>query len=443
MKKLAIVTALWLFALLSWPAGAQLEFGPDQEARGNQLDSIVAIVNDDVISRVELETAMAATRRQIQQSGTPLPPEEVLERQVLERLILGKLQLRAAERNGIVVDDPTLNAAIESLARRNNLTLSQLRETLQRDGFDFAKFREDMRQELMATRLRQRVVDSRIQISEQEVDNLMQSPAASSASPNDGAQQYHIAHILVAMPEGASPEQTETARNQALEILEQLRQGADFARLAVAVSDGRQALEGGDLGWRTKDQLPTLFTEAVPRLQAGQVSDLIRSPSGFHIVKLLEIKGSSSQQQLITQTRARHILISPDELISSEAARQQLQRLRQRIQDGEDFGDLARAHSTDTASAVRGGDLGWINPGDVVPAFEREMARLAPGDISEPFESPFGWHIVQVLERRQQEGTGELQRAQVREALFRRRVEEEWELWLRQLRDEAYVEIRL
>jgi len=439
MKKLIIAMALSLTVtapLVLNAAATQPVFGPDQTARGQQLDTIVAIVDDDIITRSELNSNLAAIESQISQSDTPLPPREVLENQVLERLILTHLQLRAAERNGVVVDDQTVNAALDNIARQNNITLSQLRQTIEKDGFSFARFRDDIRAELLATRLRQRVVDSRIQVSEQEVDNWL-----TRTRSDNTAAEYHIAQILISLPEGASPEQIEASREKALQVLEQLRQGADFARLAMSVSDGRQALEGGDLGWRTASQIPTLFIDVVPRLQPGEVSDLIRSPSGFHIVKLLDVKGAP--QQLVTQTQARHILIETNELISDEDAQVRLQRLRERILNGEDFGELARANSNDVTSAVDGGALGWVTPGSLVPDFEAEMNKLEPGEISEPFKTPFGWHIVQVLDRRNHDNATESQRAAAREALFRRKVEEEWDLWLRRLRDEAYVEIRL
>ncbi len=415
-----------------------LRFGPGGDAPADKhLDSIVAVVDDDVITRRELNDAMAAILGQFRQQGAAPPRPDVLERQTLERLILTRLQVRAAERTGVVVDDATLNAALSNMARQNNLTLSQLREAIERDGFSFDAFRENIRQEILSARLRQRMVDSRIQISDQEVDNLL-------ASGTGGAdnRQYHIAQILIALPQNASTEQLEQARRKAQQTLEQLRQGADFKRLAVSVSDGRQALEGGDLGWRSVNQMPNLFAAVVPRLAAGEVSEPIRSPGGFHILKVLDTRGGVSQQTVI-QTHARHILINTNELIDDNEARLRLERLRERIVNGEDFAELARANSNDATSATNGGDLSWVNPGDLVPSFEEAMAALSPGQVSEPFRTRFGWHIVQVLERRRHDNSSEAQRAAAREALARRRSDEEWEQWLRQLRDESYVELRL
>lgn len=480
---------LCLLSVLATPGRTELVFGPGPEGPGNALDAIVAVVNDDVITRRELDAATAQIERQLQQKKVQVPPQPVLERQVLERLILLQLQTRAAERNGITIDDATLNAAMENLARRNNMTLTQLRQTVEKDGASFAQFRDDVRRELVSARLRQKMVDSQIQISEQDVDNLQAqlASAKNSGSPGEpvsgdnsagnsgagsaGGREYHIAQILIAVPDAATPTQIEAAKRQANEVLAQLRKGTDFRELAVSSSAGQQALEGGDLGWRNASQLPTLFVDVVPKLKPGQFSDLIRSPSGFHIVKLLEVKGggaapsaekpvaarkgkgsgpasgaeqsAKSPQTVMTQTHVRHILLRTSPQLSDDEARQQLAQLRQRIQGGDDFEAMARAHSEDKGSAARGGDLGWVVPGMLVPEFEQAMNALQPNEISEPFKSPFGWHIAQVLERRQGPPPPEAERAQIRETLMRRRSDEEWELALRRLRDEAYVEIRL
>jgi peptidyl-prolyl cis-trans isomerase SurA len=441
MKKLFIIMILGLscYAVGLQPVRSEMVFGPDSETPGTRLDAIVAIVNDDIITRRELDTAINTVERQIQQHKAPTPARAELEQQVLERLILGKLQLREAERNGIVVDDPTLNATLENLARQNNLTLSQLRETAEKDGLSFADFREEIRRGILFTRLRQRLVDSHIQISDEEVNNALASPASAAT----GSTEYHIAHILIAIPEGATPEQIETAQKKAQGVLEQLHQGADFKQLAVTVSNDRQALEGGDLGWRTAEQLPGLFGDVVPRLKPGQVSDLIRSPSGFHIIKLLEVRGSSPASPVTTQAHIRHILIKTTETVSDTEAQQRLQRLYERIQQGQDFAEIARAHSEDSVSAPQGGDLGWLTPTKVPPEFAAELDKLQPGDVSRPFKTRFGWHIVQLVERRQSQDSEETQRDKIREALFKRRVDEEWDMRLRRLRDEAYVEIRL
>ncbi|MCC8999782.1 MAG: peptidylprolyl isomerase [Candidatus Contendobacter sp.] len=455
MNKLlsSLMLCLLLFAF-SIPGRAQLTFGPGPEGAGNTLDVIVAVVNDDVITRRELDAATARIEAQLRQRKVPPPPRPVLEQQVLERLILNQLQLRAAERNGITVDDATLNAAIENVAQRNNMNLTQMRQTVEKDGISFAQFRDEVRRELLAARLRQKLVDSQIQVSEQDVDSLQTQLAASTGGGNEGggAREYRVAQILIAVPDNASPQRIEAAKRKAEDVLTQLRKGADFRQLAVSVSADRQALEGGDLGWRRADQLPTLFADVVPRLKPGQASDLIRSPSGFHIVKLLEVRGGGggetrpttpTKQALVTQTHARHILLRVSPQQSDGEARQRLEQMRQQIRKGEDFATLARAHSDDKASGERGGDLGWVSPGMLVPQFEQAMNALKPNEISAPFKTPFGWHIVQVLERRQGQASPETERVRVREALLRRRSDEEWELALRRLRDEAYVEVRL
>lgn len=465
MNKSLFPLMLCLFLSAAPGSGrAQLVFGPGPEAPGNALDAIVAVVNDDVITRRELDEGVIVIERQMRQRKVPIPPRPVLENQVLERLIVTQLQVRAAERNGITVDDATLNAAIETLAQRNNMNLTQMRQTVEKDGISYAKFRDDVRREIMGARLRQKMVDSQLQISEQDVESLQAQLAAGqggfgaseeSAGNGGGARQYHIAQILVALPENASSQQIEAARRRAGEVLAQLRKGSDFRQLAVSVSAGQQALEGGDLGWRSADQLPTLFADVVPKLRPGQFSDPIRSPSGFHIVKLLDVRGggaapardrqapSTAKQVLVTETRARHILLGTSRQLSDDEARQRLEQLRQRVRNGEDFATLAEENSDDKVSGARGGDLGWVVPGMMVPQFEQEMNSLQPSQISAPFKTQFGWHIVQVLERRQGRASPEMERARVREALLRRRSDEEWELLLRRLRNEAYVEVRL
>lgn len=466
-----LLSPLMLCLLLSpLPAsvGADLTFGPGPEAASSALDAIVAVVDDDVITRRELDATTARIEAQMRQRKAPIPPRPVLEKQVLDRLILNQLQFRTAERNGITVDDATLNAAIETLAQRNNMNLTQLRQTVEKEGTSFAQFRDDVRRELMGARLRQKLVDSQIQVSEQDVDSLQaqlamdqtaggasEDKASGNEGTGGGAREYRVAQILIALPEGASPHQVEEAKRKAEEVLAQLRQGADFGQMAIRVSASQQALEGGEIGWRAVEQLPTVFSAVVPRLKPGQISDLIRSPSGFHIVKLLEVRGGSearpsstqppapAKQALVNQTHARHILLKTSPQRSDDEARQQLEQLRQRIRGGEDFAELARTYSDDKGSVERGGDLGWVSPGMLVPPFEQAMNALKPNEISAPVKTQFGWHLVQVLERRQAQATPEATRARTREALMRRRSDEEWELTLRRLRDEAYVEVRL
>jgi peptidyl-prolyl cis-trans isomerase SurA len=411
--------------------------GPGTIAAGQPLDGIIAIVNDDVVMASELKRMVRRVEKELEQRGGEMPPERVLNRQVLERLVLTKIQIQTAKQTGVQVDDETLNRAMSNIAAENGMTLAQFRRAVESDGYGFVQFREDIRNEILVSRLRQRQVDSLIHVSEREIDNYLATQARQEKI--DG--EYHLAQILVAIPEDADAEQREAAREKALEALARLRRGDNFEQVAIAVSDDQEALEGGDLGWRKAGEIPAIYAEVATALREGQVSEIIESPNGYHIVKLLGVRGGAAG--LITQTHARHILVKPDDLVSAEAARERLDRLRDRILAGEDFAALARLNSADKQSAAKGGDLGWASPGDLVPKFEDAMAALTPGGVSEPFETEYGWHIVQVLERRKRDNTVEAMRAQAREAIRRRKGEEERQAWLRRLRDEAYVEYRL
>jgi peptidyl-prolyl cis-trans isomerase SurA len=403
-----------------------------------EIDHIVAVANDDVITNSELEIRMRLIKQQLQQRQAKLPPDDVLRKQILEQLIIERLQLQLAQRVGIRVDDETINRVINNIARENNFTIEQFRQVLAREGYDFADFRQNIKKDITISQLRKRRVENRVTVTEQEIDNYLINMASRRGS-ND---EFHLAHILIALPEAAGPDQIQAVKARAETILAQLRLGADFAETAIAVSNGQKALEGGDLGWRKAGQLPTLFSETVISMQVGQMSDLIRSPSGFHIIKLLD-RRSKAQRHSVQQTLARHILIRPNEVISNADAKQRITRLYDRIQGGADFGQLARASSDDTASAVEGGSLGWVNPGVMVPEFEAEMNKLQPGQISQPFESQFGWHIVQVMARRQHDDTQQYERAQARQLIAKRKTEVAVENWLREMRSEAYVEYRL
>ena len=396
------------------------------------------MANDDVITYSELENRMRLIKQQLQQRQAKLPPDDVLRKQILEQLIIERLQLQLADRVGIRVDDETINKVISNIAQENKFSLEQFREVLAREGYEFADFRRNIKKDITISQLRKRRVENRVTVTEQEVDNYL----ISQANRRGSKDEFHLAHILIAVPEAASPDQIRTAKERAETVLAQLRLGADFAETAIAVSNGQKALEGGDLGWRKAGQLPTLFSESVISMQVGQMSELIRSPSGFHIIKLLD-RRSKEQQHTVQQTLARHILIRPNEVISNAEAKQRITRLRGRIEGGADFGQLARASSDDTASAVEGGSLGWVNPGVMVPEFEEQMNKLQPGQISQAFESQFGWHIVQVMARRQQDNTQQFERAQARQMIGRRKSEVAVENWLREMRSEAYVEYRL
>lgn len=418
---------------LTGSAGAQQSDAPEII----EIDRIVAVVNDDVIVESEMRRRMQAVIAQLQKSGVPAPPRDVLEKQVLEQLILDRLQMQMAESTGIRIDDETLNRQIADIARQNKLSLREFRDILARDGYDFAAFREEIRGELIKARVQQRQVQDRVQVTERDIDNYL----ATLAKQGGDEAVYHVGHILVAVPDGASPEELATAEAKAEDIVSRLEAGANFGKTAAAESDGRQALEGGDLGWRKAAELPTIFENVVPNLEKGEISQVIRSPSGFHIIKLLDVRGAG--RLVIRQTHARHILIKTTEIVSSEDARRRLTQLRTRIVNGADFGKLARANSDDPASAVKGGDLGWLNPGDTIPAFEKNMDALEVDQVSQPFETEFGWHVLQVLGRRDRDSTADVKRAKAAELLRRRKVDEELQTWFRQIRDEAYIEYRL
>jgi peptidyl-prolyl cis-trans isomerase SurA len=402
-----------------------------------EIDRIVAVVNDDVIVYSALQTRLDAVVERLEDSGVPAPPGDILEKQVLEQLIIDRLQMQIAADTGVRIDDESLNRQIADIARQNNLSLREFRDLLKRDGYDFAAFREEIRNELIKSRVQQRQVQSRVQVTDRDIDNFL----ATRDKQGGNTPEYRVAHILIAVPDGASPEQLADARDEIEDILARLNAGANFGRTAAAESDGRQALEGGDLGWRKDGELPTLFENVVPELEKGEISDVIRSSSGFHLVKLLDVRGAD--RHVIRQTHAQHILIKTTEVVSSQDARERLRVLRSRILNGADFNQLARASSDDPGSAVKGGSLGWLSPGDTIPPFEKSMDALAVGEISAPFESQFGWHILQVLGRRDRDSTEEVRRANAATALRERKVDEELQSWFRQIRDEAYIEYRL
>jgi peptidyl-prolyl cis-trans isomerase SurA len=433
--------------MISSPPVVEQEAGADTGSMSPQTDSgvrkqqplnrIVAIVNDDIIMSSQLEEAITDIVRQLQEKGTPVPEQAVLVKQVLERLVMETLQLGIAKSNGITIDDGTLNEEARQLAAKNNLTLTEFREVLESQGFSYADFREKLRNELLIQQVRRQMVGSLISVNEQEIDNMLATLKASG----QGEVEYHLAHILVAIPEGADQETTAAAEQRAGNILTRLRNGASFTDIAIAESDAQTALEGGDIGWRSLGQMPSLFLEPVKAMQVGDVSDLILSPGGYHIIKLLEKRGE--ERHIVEQTKARHILLKPDEINTDEEVRLRIEQLMIRLENGEDFATLARANSQDPLSAARGGDLGWLNQGDTVPEFEDQMNQLEPGELSKPFKTQFGWHLLQVMERRNHDSTEEYERSKVRQLIRSRKYDEELFLWLRRLRDESYVDYRI
>jgi len=406
------------------------------------LDRIVAVVNDQAITASELDERTRIAAAQLRRQNIQLPPAAVLRRQVLERMIVDRAQIQQARESGVRVDDATVNAALSRIAEQSGMSLPQFRDRLEKEGISFARFRSDVRDDIVITRLRDREVDSRIQISEGEIDNFLAEQAGVSA----GAVEYNLAQILLRLPDNSSTDRIEATRRQAEELMAQLRSGADFAPLAASNSASPEALSGGSLGWRTPERLPTLFVDAIKDLKPGDLAPLVRSPGGFHILKLVG-RRDAAEGRLATgpveQTRARHILLRVSDLTPEAEVRRRLLDLRERVvRGGQDFGQLARLHSVDS-TATRGGDLGWIYPGDTVPEFERAMALLKPGEVSEPVLSPFGWHLIQVLERRTDESPIERNRLAARQALRERKGEEAYLEWIRQLRDRTYVEYRL
>jgi len=409
----------------------------DTRVQQYSLNRIVAIVNDDVILSSELDTAIDGIVEQLRANDTPVPDKSVLAKQVLERLIVETLQLEIAERNGISIDDSMINEEIRLLAEENGITLTEFRDVLIRDGYDYGKFREKLGKQLLVQQVRRQMVASRIKVTDQEIDNLQATLKASGQSDIE----YQLSHILIAIPEAASPEEIQAAEQRAGNILGRLRNGADFSEIAIAESDGQTALEGGDIGWRKLGQIPGLFLESVEVMQLDDVSDLIRSSGGFHIIKLTGKRGD--ERHIVQQTKVRHILLKPDTVNLEDDIRIRIEKLEARIRGGEDFATLARSNSQDSLSAAKGGDLGWVNQGDTVPEFEEAMNRLEVGETSGPVKSQFGWHIIQVQERRSHDSTEEYERSKVRNLIRSRKYDEELFLWLRRLRDESYVEYRL
>lgn len=432
----AAVAALVATALFASPAYAQPLRKPIV------LDRIVAIVNDEAITARELDERTLLALKQLSQQGTAPPPKPVIERQLLERMITDRVQLQFGKAAGMRIDDADLERALGRIAEQNKVSVPGLREMLEREGVPFAKFREDIRSEMLLSRLREREVDNKIVITESEIDALL----ASSHNEEMRSDEVNLSHILVVVPENASPEQLQGRRARAEEALAQLRKGADFRQVAAAFSDAPDSLQGGLMGWRAGERLPTIFYDALKSMKPSEVSTLLRSANGFHIIRLNERRGGAGQTAVtpssVEQTRVRHILIRTNELVSENEARNRLRGLKERLENKAEFAELARVHSED-ASAARSGDLGWVLSGDTVPEFERAMNSLKVGEISEPVRSPFGWHLIQVLERGNQDVSKERLRLAARQTLRARKADEAYQEWVRQLRDRAYIEMRL
>jgi len=417
-------------------AAPAADAAPAEQLPGVLLDRIVAVVNDGVVLESELDDRVKQIDANMRARGVPPLPRDQIEDQVLERLIITEAQHQRAHRLGIEVDDDTLNRMLTSVAQRNSISFDDLPQVLAQQGIDYQQYREESRREMQVEQLRSRDVYSRINITQNEIDAYMRK-----MSGRDDSTEYRLSHILISIPTGATNEQIEEARKRSAELRDRASQGEDFSRLAVAYSAGAQALQGGDLGWRKLSAVPTLFVDAVLRLKAGEVSEPIPSPSGFHLVRLDETRGTS--RIVVTQRHVRHILISPNEIQTEQLAYQKIVSLRQRIIAGEDFATIAREESDDHASASNGGDLGWSAPDSYSGAFEDALRALAPGDLSSPVHTEFGWHLIELLETREHDDTEEQRRNIAYQELRKQKAEVETDHWERQLRDEAYVEIRL
>jgi len=426
-------SALAALALLAPPAAAQKTEG----GRVVLLDRIAVVINDEVVTRRDLDERVRIVQLQLRQQGTPLPPRDELEKQVLERIIYARVQLQYAKETGLRVDDAQLEKAIARIAEENKLSVIQLRAAVEKDGVSFDRFREDIRDEITMSRLREREIDNKISVTEGEVD-----AALGALQAQDGkSEEFDLSHILIRVPEQASPEQLRDRRARAEQALAQIKAGTDFRQVAASFSDAPDAVQGGAMGWRELARLPAIFIDAVKPLKPGDVSGVLRSPAGFHIVRVNDRRGNNSPV-LVSQTHARHILIKTSEVVSESEAKDRLLKLKERIDNGANFAELARLQSED-ASASRGGDLGWLSPGDTVPEFEKAMDALKPGHVSDPVRSPFGWHLIEVLERRTQDMSQQQHRMQVRLALRQQKADEAYQEWVRQLRDKAFVDYRL
>ena len=426
-----------LFCLLSSLAIAQAQ---TRRAQPLEVDRIIAVVNDEAITAYELRARLATVERQLRDQKVQLPPREVLEKQLLERMITDRVQLQYAKETELRVSDLDLDAAMRRIAEGNKLPLQDFRAALEKDGIAWAKFREEIREEIVLSRLREREVQSRVAVTDGEIDNYLANLAAGGETAN---VEVRTAHIILRVPEQATPDQLMRIGARARAALDQIRRGDDFAKVAASYSDAPDGLSGGLMGVRPLDRLPALYADAVKKLKPGEVSDILRSPAGFHIVKLIDQTGGGAKPAAaLKQTRARHILIKVNEVVAEIEARHKLEGLYDRIKHGEDFAALAKLYSQD-GSASKGGDLGWIYPGDTVPDFERAMNALKPGELSQPIQSPFGFHLIEVLERRVQDVSADRQRAAARQILRERKMDEAYQDWLRQIRDRAYVELRL
>ena len=406
------------------------------QPRADALDHIIAVVDEDVVMQSEVDEQVERVRSALRQQGTEMPPTAVLERQVLERLVLEKIQIQVAQQAGMKVTEKDLDKAVADIAKRNKLEMDKFKEIIESEGITFSRFREQIGQQILLAKLRHEEVENRIKVTDQEIDNFLRN----QSNATEAEQEYRLSHILISIPSGASEDEIKSVRAKAEDAQRRVDAGEDFGDIALRMSDGQQALERGDLGWRKGAEIPSLFADAVSTMKVGENSGIITSPSGYHIIKLVAKR--SGEQIMVQQRRARHILIKPNALITPQQAVDRLNQLRIRIEGGADFAQLARTNSDDRGSALKGGDLGWVSKGQMVAEFEEVMMASPIGAISAPFRSEFGWHILQVTDEREYDGTEEIKRDRARRAIRDQKVQERQQTWLRSLRDEAYVEYR-
>ncbi len=406
------------------------------QAKTQLLDQVVAIVNDGVILKSELDAKVQTVESRLNAQGTPLPPTDILQKRVLDQLVLDRIQLQMADKAGMRISDNELNQTMKNIAKRNGFTLDQFAKALSSEGLTYREAREQIRRQMLISRIQQKKVDPRVRVTDHEVKAYLDSQAGKKRT---GAQ-YLIGHILFAVDDMNNVSKVAAARKEAESVLKQLKSGADFKQMAVAHSDAQNALDGGVLGWRSQQELPSLIADIVPKMQVGDVSGILKSPSGFHIIKLLKERGG--KKKIVTQTKVRHILIKTDQVTSDKDARQKIQMIYNRIENGASFAALARQYSDDSVSGSDGGELGWVSPGDMVPAFDKVMKATPVGKVSQPFRSRYGWHILEVEGRRKHDIGAQLQTNEARQVLYKRKYEAELEDWLQEIRGEAYVQFK-
>lgn len=422
--------------LLAAVAACALGLAGAAQAR-ESLDRVVAVVEDGVITESELVARLSTWKRDARRNNAKLPPDEVVVRRLLDDMVMEKIQLQLAGKYGIKIDEEAVRAREQQLAQRNNISVEEFRRSLSGEGITYADFLEQIRNQLTIEHLMLGVANSQVKVSEGEIDSYLKAKGTGGG----GEPSYLLGQILIATPRAASPQEVQKAKEKAEKLVAEIKKGLDFKQAAMGSSDDAQALRGGELGWRRKSQIPSLYAELVDKMKEGDLEGPLRSSSGFHIIKMLGIKSAGGQP--VTKIKARHILIKTTEVVTDEEARQKLLDLRRRIEAGEDFAELAKTYSDDKMSAIKGGELGWVQPGTMVQPFEAAMSALAPKQISEPVQTQYGWHLIQVLERQESDDSGKAERDRARQEIFARKADEEINLWRRRIRDEAYVEIRL